>query len=133
MKKLIFAALFFIGFGNIACKEESTVNPNATGMGKTSGTGTGAATGTTTATDYSTNVIKAFTAYGAKNLSSVTVDCDYILIKTNGVPDHKSPYFKGSTWESTLYVNDTRGSFILKRKRIAKLSLFFNFDRWKYI
>lgn len=23
-------------------------------------------------------------------------------------------------------------NFILKRKRIAKLSLFFNFDKWKY-
>lgn len=103
MKKLFFVSILFLG--NLACKEETTTIPNS------SGTGTTTSTGTTTGTDYSAIVQKAFSAYGAANVSSVTVDGDYILIKTNGVPDHKSPYFKGSTWESTLYVNDTRSSF----------------------
>ena len=30
-------------------------------------------------------------------------------------------------------INGIQGLVILKRKRIAKLSLFFNFDTWKYI
>ncbi len=93
---ILFAFVFTITF---SCEKDQT-NPSTTGTGVT-----------TTATDYSAVVQKAFTTYGAKNVSSVTVDGDYILIKTNGVPEHKSPYFKGSTWESTLYVADTRSEF----------------------
>jgi YHYH protein len=92
--------------------DESTINPsggttNTVGIG-TTGTNT---TTTTGGTDYSTIMTKAFTDYGAKSVSSVTVDGDYLVVKCTGVPDHKSPYFKGSTWESSLYINDTRSSF----------------------
>jgi hypothetical protein len=43
--------------------------------------------------------------YGA---SSVYVEGDYVVIKSTGVPDHKSPYFATS---SSMYVNDTRAGF----------------------
>ncbi len=121
MKTLNFATLLFLGIGAIACQQEnpSPQTPSTTsvassdktpaGANGTSGGTTGATT--STGTDYSTNVIKAFSAYGATNVSSVTVDGDYILIKCNGVPDHKSPYFKGSAWENSMYVADTRSSF----------------------
>lgn len=38
--------------------------------------------------------------YGA---SQVYADGDYIVIKTNGLPDHKTPYYKGTKWESTKW------------------------------
>lgn len=38
--------------------------------------------------------------YGA---TSITIEGDYVVIKTNGLPDHKSPYYKGTQWESSLY------------------------------
>jgi len=43
--------------------------------------------------------------YGASN---VYVEGDYVVIKSTGVPDHKSPYFATS---SNMYVNDTRSGF----------------------
>jgi YHYH protein len=47
--------------------------------------------------------------YGASNITS---DGTYVYIKSNAVPDHKSPYFKDTQWESTMYVNDTRPGFV---------------------
>ncbi len=123
MKKLIFATVIILGIGAIACKEE-TLRPNPSGgntvpsgtVGTGTNTGTtsgssGSTTTTTTATDYSSIVQKAFSGYGAASVSSVTVDGDYVVIKCTGVPDHKSPYFKNSTWESSMYVADTRSTF----------------------
>jgi YHYH protein len=117
MKKLAkttlicFLATIFVS----ACSsDDSAINPNGGTTTSTGGTGTTTTGGTTTTTggtDYSTIMTKAFTDYGAKSVSSVTVDGDYLVVKCTGVPDHKSPYFKGSAWESTLYVNDTRSSF----------------------
>jgi hypothetical protein len=116
MKKLNFAPLLFIIAGIFACSE-ATENPSpmvSTSSSTTSSDKTTPTTGgttTTTGTDYSAIVQKAFSGYGAASVSSVTVDGDYVVIKCSGVPDHKSPYFKGSTWESTMYVADTRSSF----------------------
>jgi YHYH protein len=119
---IVIATLLFMGIGTTACKEETTIlpNPSTINTGTSNGTGVTSAgtstttTGTTAATtaiDYSTIVQKAFSAYGAASVSSVTVDGDYIVIKCSGVPDHKSPYFKNSAWESTMFVADTRSSF----------------------
>lgn len=47
--------------------------------------------------------------YGA---TDIYVDGDYIVIKTNDVPDHKSPYFLNTEWQSTMWVDDTRPSFM---------------------
>ena len=55
-------------------------------------------TTTTTTTSSSLDIYKKI--YGA---SSITQDGDYVVIKCNGVPDHKSPYFKTTQWESTKY------------------------------
>lgn len=38
--------------------------------------------------------------YGA---TSITRDGDFIVIKSNGRPDHKSPYYQGTQWAGTLY------------------------------
>ena len=102
----------------ISCKKTDDLTPAATTATTASTsdatakqnppTNQGGTTGTTTTTTSTTvpDVYKKI--YGA---SSITVDGDYIVIKTTGVPDHKSPYFKGSAWESTKYVADTRSSF----------------------
>lgn len=46
--------------------------------------------------------------YGA---TDIYVDGDYIVIKTNDVPDHKSPYFLNTQWQSTMWIDDTRPGF----------------------
>jgi YHYH protein len=43
--------------------------------------------------------------YGATN---VYVEGDYVVVKSTGVPDHKSPYFATT---SSMYINDTRVGF----------------------
>lgn len=58
-------------------------------------------TTTTTTSSGSTDVPAVYTKiYGA---ASVTRDGNYIVIKSLGLPDHKSPYYKNTQWESTKY------------------------------
>ena len=38
--------------------------------------------------------------YGA---ADVYRNGDYVVVKTNGLPDHKSPYYQSTAWQSTLY------------------------------
>ena len=69
---------------------------------------------TTTVGTSVPDVYKKF--YGA---TDIYVEGSYIVIKSKGLPDHKSPYYKGTTWESTLYVNDTRAGFGPNPSKIA--------------
>jgi len=62
--------------------------------------------------------------YGATDLYT---DGDYIVIKSNGRPDHKSPYYQGTQWAATLYeaYNGSNTSFSLNPNRIATANLSF--------
>lgn len=118
MKKHL-TVLLAVVLTTLASCEKSDVStaPNTSTTGSTTGTGSA-----TTATDYSATVIKAFSDYASKNVSSVTVDGDYVVIKCNGLPDHKSPYFKGTAWESSMYVADTRSSFKVNPNTIGSFN-----------
>ncbi|GAB3919135.1 YHYH protein [Mucilaginibacter boryungensis] len=37
------------------------------------------------------------------NATDIYVEGDYVVIKTNSLPDHKSPYYQGTAWASTKY------------------------------
>ncbi len=65
--------------------------------------------------------------YGA---SSITVEGDFIVIKTTGLPDHKSPYYQGTQW-SNLYeaYNGTNGSFAINPNRIASFNFTFKIPK----
>jgi hypothetical protein len=62
--------------------------------------------------------------YGA---SSIYQDGDYVVIKSQDLPDHKTPYYKGTQWESTLYeaYNGSNSSFNLDPGTIAEQNLTF--------
>jgi hypothetical protein len=62
--------------------------------------------------------------YGATDMY---VDGNYIVIKTNSRPDHKSPYYQGTQWAATLYeaYNGTNTNFVLNPNRIATTNLTF--------
>lgn len=62
--------------------------------------------------------------YGATDLY---VDGSFIVIKSNGRPDHKSPYYQGTQWAATLYeaYNGTNPSFAINPNRIATSNLTF--------
>jgi hypothetical protein len=66
--------------------------------------------------------------YGATDLY---VDGDYIVIKTNGRPDHKSPYYKDTEWSSTMYeaYNGSNSKFVLNPNRIATTNFTFKIPK----
>ncbi|QHV97092.1 YHYH protein [Spirosoma endbachense] len=107
----------------VACqKSDNTVTP-ATTTGTTSST---TATGTTTSTvSVGTGVPDVYKKiYGA---SEIYVEGTNIVIKTKGRPDHKSPYYKGTQWESSLYeaYNGTNTKFGANPNTISEFSLTF--------
>ncbi len=59
--------------------------------------------------------------------SDIYLEGDYVIIKTNGRPDHKSPYYKGTQWESTLYeaYNGSNSSFAINPNKIASQAFTF--------
>jgi hypothetical protein len=62
--------------------------------------------------------------YGA---SDMYVEGNYIIIKTNALPDHKSPYYKSTQWESTKYeaYNGTNTSYFSNNAPIQQQNLSF--------
>lgn len=62
--------------------------------------------------------------YGATDMY---VEGDYLIIKTNGRPDHKSPYYDNTQWESSLYeeYNGDNPDFELNPNRISAFSYTF--------
>lgn len=61
--------------------------------------------------------------YGA---SDMYVEGDYVVIKTNGLPDHKSPYFQGTQWSDKFETyNGSNSKFVLNPNRIAQFSYTF--------
>jgi len=61
--------------------------------------------------------------YGATDMY---VDGNYIIIKTNGRPDHKSPYYQGTSW-SNLYeaYNGSNPSWMQNPNKIASFNMTF--------
>ena len=103
-KKLIFFSLIVIlGVSIVACKK--------------SGDDATTATTTTVPAVYSK-------IYGATN---IYIEGNFVVIKTTGLPDHKSPYYQGTAWAATLYeaYNGTNPMFNLNPNRIAQANATF--------
>ena len=62
--------------------------------------------------------------YGA---TSITIQGNYVVITSNGLPDHKSPYYQGTQWAGTKYeaYNGSNPSFAINPNRISQQSLTF--------
>jgi hypothetical protein len=90
-----------------SCKKDDTSTP---------------ATTTPTTTGDELTIYKKI--YGA---SDIYKDGDYVVIKTNGRPDHKSPYYQSTQWESTLYeaYNGTNTQYNTNPNRIATINYTF--------
>jgi hypothetical protein len=106
---------------SIACKKESQSTDTTT---KTSTSTTGAAaTGGTVGTSVPAVYKKV---YGA---SEIYIEGDFVVIKTNGFPDHKSPYYSGTTWSATRYeaYNGTNPLWGQNPNKIAEPMLLLKF------
>jgi hypothetical protein len=62
--------------------------------------------------------------YGASN---IYLEGNFVVIKTTGLPDHKSPYYLGTTWAASLYeaYNGSNPLFNLNPNRIAQYNATF--------
>lgn len=60
--------------------------------------------------------------YGA---NQIYIDGNYVVIKCNGIPDHKSPYFYGTQWESEKYEAYNASGFHQNPNSISSQSLIF--------
>ena len=103
------ASAFALGlFAITSCQKEDTTTPD-----------------TKSTTGTSTTSLETFKKiYGA---SQVYIDGNYAIIKTNALPDHKTPYYKDTQWESSMYeaYNGTNTKFGLNPNRIQTQSLTF--------
>jgi len=105
MKKKIGILVAMATIAIISCKK-----PNDTTPSNTSGN------------DSIPAIFKKF--YGTK---SITRDGDFIVITTIDLPDHKSVYYKGTQWESTMYqaYNGTNANFSAAPNIIAQQNITF--------
>lgn len=82
-------------------------------------------TDTTTPTSSATTSLETFKKiYGA---TDVYIEGNFAIIKTNGLPDHKSPYYKDTQWSTTQYeaYNGTNTKFKINPNRIASQNFVF--------
>lgn len=89
----------------LSCKKDTTASNSTT---------------TTTA-----NLPDVFKKFGSS--VTVSVQGDYVVITSNGLPDHKSPYYQGTQWASTLYeaYNGTNANWSQNPNKIASQNLTF--------
>ena len=81
--------------------------------------------GTTTTTTTTTTVPAVYSKiYGATN---IYIEGNYVVIKTTGLPDHKSPYYQGTAWAATMYeaYNGSNPAFVINPNRIAQTNATF--------
>ncbi|MBL7818720.1 MAG: YHYH protein [Saprospiraceae bacterium] len=107
------------------CQKETTPSVSTSSNTTTNSTGNTGSTGSTTTGLTASQMLELYkkTIYGA---SSITLEGDYIVVKSTGLPDHKSPYYQGTQWASTKYeaYNGT-AAFSINPNRIAQQNLTF--------
>jgi len=102
--------------------QQVVTNPTQGNGNTQSAGGQNTNTGTTTNNASLPEVFKQF------NTSlQIYLEGNFVVIKSNGLPDHKTPYYKDTQWASTLYeaYNGTNARFNLNPNRITSQSLTF--------
>ncbi len=70
------------------------------------------------------NINAVLTKFNAAGLS-YEINGNNVIFTTNGLPDHKSPYYLGTEWEADLYeaYNGSNPDFVLNPNRIAEQNI----------
>lgn len=81
---------------------------------------------TTTNNDTIRDVYKKF-----YNITDIYAEGDYIIIKSKGLPNHKSPYYQGTQWADSMYeaYNGPNPNFQLAPNRISSQSMTFKIPK----
>ena len=107
-----------------ACSTDSSLSPSTTSSSTatnstTSSTGTNGSSSTATITANAITTLEIFKkVYGA---TEIYIEGNFAIIKTNGLPDHKSPYYKDTQWATAKYEAyiGTNTKFALNPNRIV--------------
>ena len=61
------------------------------------------------------------------NTVTISLEGNYVVLKSNGLPDHKSPYYQGTQWEAAQYeaYNGSNPNFMINPNRIAAQNLTY--------
>ena len=83
-------------------------------------------TGTSTVTSLP-DVFKKFSSTIQGSSLQVYLEGNYVIIKTNGLPDHKSPYYKGTQWADSMYeaYNGTNANWSQNPNTIVSQNMVF--------
>ena len=65
--------------------------------------GTSTSSGSTSTVTTLPTVFQKFSSSIQGTSLQVYLSGDYVIIKSNGLPDHKTPYYKGTQWASSMY------------------------------
>jgi YHYH protein len=105
--------ILFTIFGVIACKKTEETSPSTT-------------TTTTTSSGVDISVLKDkfYSTSAFSSTATAKVEGDFLVITTNGIPDHKSPYFGSTDTRYELY-NGTNTKFKINPNAIVAQSLVF--------
>ncbi len=100
-----------------------TVNAN-----QTSGLNTMVLSGTGIVTTTADPLAIYKKIYGA---TSIIEEGNFIVIKSTGLPEHKSPYYLGTQWATTLYedYNGTNAAWAKNPNKIASFSMTFKIPK----
>jgi len=68
--------------------------------------------------------------YGA---TDIYTEGDYVIIKTKGRPDHKSPYYEDTEWDQEMYeaYNGSNSKFWVNPNRIGEFNYTFKIPQSK--
>jgi YHYH protein len=111
MKNVLWAMLSVLCFSEFSCKKEVSSQPVMNTDAE--------------AANYGKNVMKAFQDYGAKNVTA-NVEGNFLIVKTDGVPDHKSPYFSPNDAKYEKY-NGSNPRYQQNPNLIVSQTLTFRF------
>ncbi len=85
--------------------------------------------GTQTSFTSTSSSVSVPTVYSKMYGCTVTADATWIYIHSSGMPDHKSPYYKNTTWEATRWISDTHSGFIQNPNKIDSFYYTFKIPR----
>jgi hypothetical protein len=118
LKSLLFACFVAtLGLSTACQKNEAETTPVDSNNGNNN-------TGTALSASAMLTLYKKI--YGA---TDVYLDGNFVVVKTKNFPDHKSPYFLGTAWESSKYeaYNGSNTRFALNPNRIAEKNFSLRF------
>lgn len=123
--KRILSLLIIAGYYLLACQGNTPLPDNRSTQQQTVSNPNQTAVGQNVLSNTNSSIPEVFKQFNAS--LQIYTEGNFVVIKSNGLPDHKTPYYKDTQWASTMYeaYNGTNARFNLNPNRIASQNLTF--------